>query len=144
MSQSQTALDAGTVYQRVTQLLNEFFAHLDRAEPVGHLLTEEAEFRGVTGRDAVVELLLSLSRKRDETGRTSRHFSSNISIDELGEGRYRVRSLVVVLSRNTQPVEAGELLAGDHDDVVEFDDEGTVRFVSRAMTPAFKLDLATA
>jgi hypothetical protein len=77
-----------------------------------------------------------------DTGRTSRHLSSNVTIDKLGGGQYRVRSLAIVLSLNTQPESAGELLAGDHDDIVAFDADGTCRFVKRSMSPVLKLGLS--
>jgi hypothetical protein len=77
---------------------------VDRAESVADLLTEDAEFRGTEGREAITELLLSLAQERNDTGRTSRHLSSNVTIDELGGvAGDRVRSLAIVLSLNTQP-----------------------------------------
>ncbi|HEX3779581.1 MAG TPA: hypothetical protein VHX38_07915 [Pseudonocardiaceae bacterium] len=142
MSQSPVTVDQLILRARVSQLLEEFFSRVDRAEPVADLLTEDSEFREAKGRTEVTELLLSLAKKRADTGRTSRHFSSNIAIDELADGRYRVRSLVVVLSLDTQPEARGELLAGDHDDIVEFDADGVCRFVKRTMVPAFRLGLA--
>ncbi|MDX6353796.1 MAG: hypothetical protein QOF98_699 [Streptomyces sp.] len=141
MSSTATDLDATTIRVRVTQLQDEFFGRVDRAESAADLLTEDAEFRGAHGREAVAELLLSLAKKRADTGRTSRHFSSNVTIEDLGEGRYRVRSLVVVLSLNTQPESAGELVAGDHDDIVVFDADGVCRFAKQGMAPALKLGL---
>jgi len=139
MSQIDTAPDTVTVRVRVTQLLDEFFSRLDRAESVADLLTANAEFRHGKGRDAVVELFLGLARKREEIGRTSRHSTSNITIEELGGGRYRVHSLVVVVSSDTQPEPQGDLLVADHEDIVEFDAEGACRFVKRVGKPVMKL-----
>jgi hypothetical protein len=139
IDQIETAPGTVTVRVRVTQLLDEFFARLDRAELVADLLTAHAEFRDAKGRDAVAELFLSLARKREDIGRTSRHFSSNVTIEELGDGRYRVRSLVVVLSLDTQPEPQGDLLAADHEDIVVFEDDGTCRFAKRIGSPVMKL-----
>jgi hypothetical protein len=44
-------------------------------------------------------------------------------------------SRTAVLSLNTQPESEGELLAGDHDDIVTFGADGTCRFVKRSMSP---------
>jgi len=139
MSQTETAPDMLTVRVRVTQLLDEFFTRLDRAESVADLLTADAEFRDAKGRDAVAELFLSLARKREEIGRTSRHLSTNVTIEELGGGRYRVRSLVVVVSLDTQPESQGDLLAADHEDIVVFDADGACRFAKRIGKPVMKL-----
>ncbi|MDT7564634.1 MAG: hypothetical protein QOG76_3258 [Pseudonocardiales bacterium] len=139
MTQSATAPDMLTVRVRVSQLLDEFFTRLDRAESVADLLTADAEFRDAKGRDAVAELFLSLARKREDLGRTSRHLSSNVTIEELGGGRYRVRSLVVVLSLDTQPEPRGDLLAADHEDIVVIDADGACRFAKRIGKPVLKL-----
>jgi hypothetical protein len=136
-----TTLDPVTVRVRITELLDEFFARLDRAEAVTDLLAADAEFRDAKGRDAVAEQFLSLARKREELGRTSRHFSSNVTIQELGDGRYRVRSLVVVLSLDTQPESQGDVLAADHEDIVVFDEDGACRFGKRVGKPVMKLGL---
>ena len=139
MSHIETARDTVTVRVRVTQLLDEFFTRLDRAESVADLLTADAEFRDAKGRDAAAELFLSLARKREEIGRTSRHLSSNVTIEVLGGGRYRVRSLVVVVSLDSQPEPQGDLLAADHDDIVVFEDDGACRFAKRVGSPVMKL-----
>ena len=139
MTQSATAPDMLTVRVRVSQLLDEFFTRLDRAESVADLLTADAEFRDAKGRDAVAELFLSLARMREDLGRTSRHLSSNVTIEELGGGRYRVRSLVVVLSLDTQPEPRGDLLAADHEDIVVIDADGACRFAKRIGKPVLKL-----
>jgi hypothetical protein len=136
-----TTLDPVTVRVRITELLDEFFARLDRAEAVTDLLAADAEFRDAKGRDAVAEQFLSLARKREELGRTSRHFSSNVTIQELGDGRYLVRSLVVVLSLDTQPESQGDVLAADHEDIVVFDEDGACRFGKRVGKPVMKLGL---
>jgi hypothetical protein len=139
MTQSTTAPDLLTVRVSVSRLLDEFFTRLDRAESVADLLTADAEFRDAKGRDAVAELFLSLARKREDVGRTSRHLSTNVTIEELGGGRYRVRSLVVVLSLDTQPEPQGDLLAADHEDIVVFDADGACRFGKRVGKPVLKL-----
>jgi SnoaL-like domain len=134
-------VDTLSVHVEITRLLDEFFSHVDRAEPVAELLTDDVEFRGATGRDAVTELLLSLAEKRRQTGRTSRHFTSNVTIDELGDGKYRVRSLALIISQITQPEETGELTAAEHDDVVALDEDGRFRYVKLTMAPVLKLGL---
>jgi len=141
MSDTKTSLDTLTVRGHVTELLDTFFARLDRAESVSDLLTDDAEFRDAKGRDPVAELFLSLARKREDAGRTSRHFSSNVTIEDLGGGRYRVRSLVLVLSLDTQPEAQGDVLAADHEDIVVFDEDGTCRFGKRLGKPVLKLGL---
>jgi hypothetical protein len=141
MSDTKTGLDTLTVRGRVTELLDTFFTRLDRAEAVNDLLTDDAEFRDAKGREAVAALFLALATKREDAGRTSRHFSSNVTIEDLGGGRYRVRSLVVVLSRDTRPEAQGDVLAADHEDIVVFDADGSCRFGKRIGTPVLKLGL---
>ena len=143
MSVNQTTgqVDPFLVRAHVTQLIDEFFSRIERAEPVGDLLTEDAEFRGAQGREAITELMLSLAARREATGRTTRHFASNVSVEALADRQYRVRSQVLVISRNSEPEPNGELTAGDHDDIVQVGADGTFRFRKRSMSPAFTLGL---
>ena len=141
MDQTIATTDSLIVRAHAAELIDEFFSRVDRAEPVRDLLTEDAEFRGVQGREAVTELLLSLAAKREATGRTTRHVASNLSVEALADGQYRVRSQVLVISQNTQPERDGELTAGDHDDIVQLGPDGVFRFRKRTMTPAFTLKL---
>jgi SnoaL-like protein len=135
------AVDEITARVGITQLLDEFFARLDRAESVAELLTADAQFRDTRGRAEVAELLLSLAKKRADTGRVSRHITSNVSIQSQGERLYRVRSQAFVLSLNTRPGRSGELAAIDHDDLVELGPDGVFRFARRSMTDAFRYGL---
>ena len=135
-----TTVDS-TTRVRVTELLDEFYGRVDRAEPVRELLTEEAEFRGQQGREAVTELLLSLARKRRDTGRTARHLISNVTVEDQGGGKLRVRSLILLMSIDTQPEAVGELVVGDHDDEVVVDADGTCRLGRLTMSPALKFGL---
>ena len=130
------------VRARVTELFDEFFGRVDRAESVADLLTEDSRFRGVQGRAEVTELLLGLAKKRAGNGRTSRHFSSNVRIDRLDDTRYRVRALVVILSLDTRPDAVGELVTDDHDDIVEIDADGVCRFAEQNTTRAFQLGVS--
>jgi SnoaL-like domain len=129
----------------ISELVDEFYSRIDRRESTADLLTEDATFktpnRDAEGRSGVAELLLNLADVRKEKGRESRHFGSNVSVSSLGDGRYRVRSLVIVFSRDSQPTAAGVLNIGDHDDIVVVDDAGKARFASRAMTPVLQLGL---
>ncbi|MFI9381949.1 hypothetical protein [Kutzneria sp. NPDC052558] len=126
---------------RVTELLDEFFGRVDRGEPVRDLLAEQAEFRGQQGREAVTELLLSLAQKRRDNGRVSRHIVSNVSIEDQGGGKLRVRFLILVMSVDTRPDAAGELVVVDHDDEVLVDADGTCRLGRQGVTPALTFAL---
>jgi SnoaL-like domain len=129
----------------ISELVDEFYSRIDRRESTADLLTDDATFktpnRDAEGRSGVAELLLNLADVRKEKGRESRHFGSNVSISSLGDGRYRVRSLVIVFSLDSQPTTAGVLNMGEHDDIVVIDDASKARFASRAMTPVLQLGL---
>ncbi len=143
-SETTTLPDELTARVLISDLVDEFYNRIDRRESTADLVTEDATFktsnRDAAGRSAVAELMLSLADLRKERGRESRHFGANVSVTSLGEGRYRVRSLVIVVSLDSQPVAGGVLNMGDHDDVVVIEG-GTARFASRAMTPALQLGL---
>lgn len=130
---------------RITELIDDFFGRVDRGESVADLVTEASVFktpqRYAEGRQAIADLLLSLAGMRREKGREARHFGSNISIDSLGEGSYRVRSLVIVIALDSGAAPKGVLNMGDHDDIVAFDGEGRCRFVRRTMSPVMQLEL---
>jgi len=139
MSPPPIISDPLTVRLRVTELLDEFYGRGDRGESIADLLVEEAEFvtpfRNARGREAVATLLSSLAQSRREAGGVSRHFGANVNIEDLGAGQFRVRSLMIFLSRESGSGSKGSMNVGDHDDIVAFDAGGTCRFVKRTMTP---------
>jgi len=130
---------------RVTELLDDFFGRVDRGESVADLLVEEAEFktpqRYAQGRQGVADLLISLAYQRREKRREARHFGGNVTIDSMGDGNYRVRSLVVVIALDATAQPKGVLNMGDHDDIVTFGADGRCRFVKRTMAPVLQLEL---
>src|SRR5882757_1917606 len=139
-------LDPATVHVRITELLDEFYSRDDHGESVAELLQEEAQFvtplRKAQGRDAVAALLQSLAQSRQEKGGVGRHFGANVNVEDLGSGRFRVRSLMIFLSLDSGPGAKGFMNVGDHDDIVAFDSRGACRFVKRTMTSAARFALS--
>jgi len=86
--------------------------------------------------------LLSLVQARQEQGGMARHFGANVNIEELGSGRYRVRSLMIFMSLDSPPGSKGFMNVGDHDDIVAFDTDGTCRFIKRTMQPVSQFVLS--
>ena len=130
---------------RVTELIDEFFGRVDRGESVADLMEEQSVFktpqRYAEGRQGIADLLVSLFHQRREKGREARHIGGNVGIVPLGDGRYRVRSLVIVIALDKGGPPKGVLNMGDHDDIVSFDAEGRCRFVQRTMNPVLQLEL---
>ena len=145
MSSTTPSLLSPEMRVRVTELLDDFFGRVDRGESVADLLVEEAEFktpqRYAQGRQGVADLLISLAQQRREKKREARHFGGNVTIDPMGDGNYRVRSLVVVIALDAAAQPKGVLNMGDHDDIVTFDADGRCRFVKRTMAPVLQLEL---
>jgi hypothetical protein len=139
MSSSPAVPNSLMVRVCITELLDEFYGRIDRGESVAPLLDEQAQFvtphRSAQGREAFAALMLSLAQSRRENGRVARHFSTNVSIEDLGAGQFRVRSLTLVTALDSGPEAKGSLNLGDHDDIVALDADGVCRFVKRTMTP---------
>jgi hypothetical protein len=146
MSELQAVPDPLMMRVRITKLLDEFYGRIDRAESIADLLDEQARFetprRNAQGRDAFATLMLSLAQSRRETGRVARHFSTNVNIENLGTGQFRVRSMTIVISLDSGPAAKGSMNLGDHDDIVALDAGGTCRFVVRKMTPVSEFELS--
>jgi hypothetical protein len=145
MNPDSHTLDPSTVRSRVLELLDEFHGRIDRGISIGDLLDEQAKFttpvRNAEGRDAFAALMLSLFEMRRQKGRTARHIGTNVTIEDLGSGQFRVRSLIVVLAADSGPGAQGFLNVGDHVDIVKMDVTGACRFVERTMTPALQFAL---
>lgn len=146
MSSQPFVPDPLTVRLRITALLDDFFGRVDRAESVADLLEEQAQFvtprRNAQGREAFAALLLSLAQMRREQGRVARHFSTNVTVQDLGTGQFRVRSLAIVVSLDSgSGAKKGSMNLGDHDDIVAFDAGGVCRFVKRTMKPVSEFAL---
>jgi len=139
-------LDPATVYARIRELLNEFYSRDDHGESVVDLLEEEAQFvtplRKAQGRDAVAALLQSLAQSREKKGGVGRHFGAKVNVENLGSGKFRVRSVMIFLSLDSGPGAQGFMNVGDHDDIVAFDSRGACRFVKRTMTSAARFTLS--
>ena len=146
MSSHPAVPDQLVVRLRVTEILEEFYARCDRGDSVADLLDENAQFvtphRNAQGRDAFAALLLSLAKNRREQGGAGRHFGTNINIEDLGSGQFRVRSLMLFIAMDGGPGTKGFMNLGDHDDIVAFDARGNCRFVKRAMTPVAQFALS--
>jgi len=143
---NKPTLLAPEIRGRVTELIDEFFGCVDRGESVADLMEEQSVFktpqRYAEGRQGIADLLVSLFHERRAKGREARHIGGNVGIVPLGDGRYRVRSLVIVIALDKGgAAPKGVLNMGDHDDVVSFDAEGRCRFVQRTMTPVLQLEL---
>ena len=145
MSAESVTPDPLMVRARVLELLDEFHGRIDRGVSIADLLVEQAKFttpvRKAEGREAFAALMLSLFEKRRQNGRTARHIGTNVNIENLGSGQFRVRSLIMVLAADSGPGAQGFLNAGDHVDIVEMDSRGTCRFVERTMTPVLQFAL---
>lgn len=145
MSPESVTPDPLMVRARVLELLDEFHGRIDRGVSIADLLVEQAKFttpvRKAEGREAFAALMLSLFEKRRQNGRTARHIGTNVNIEDLGSGQFRVRSLIMVLAADSGPGAQGFLNAGDHVDLVEMDSRGTCRFVERTMTPVLQFAL---
>ncbi|MDB5873224.1 MAG: hypothetical protein JWQ07_2666 [Ramlibacter sp.] len=142
---SNTSSPDPAVRVRITELIDDFFGRVDRGESVADLLEEQAVFhtpqRHAEGRQGVADLLVSLFHMRHEKKREARHFGSNVNIESLGGGQYRVRSLAIVIALDKGDAPKGVLNMGDHDDIVAFDGSGSCRFVKRTMMPVLQLEL---
>jgi hypothetical protein len=138
-------LDPVTVRSRILELLDEFHGRIDRGVSIADLLEERARFktpvRNAEGREAFAALMLSLFEKRRQNGRTARHIGTNVNIEDLGSGQFRVRSLIVVLAADSGPDAQGFLNVGDHNDLVTVDPSGACRFLERTMTPVLQFAL---
>lgn len=142
---AMSAADPMMVRSRILALLDEFHGRIDRGVSIADLLVEQARFktpvRNAEGREAFAALMLSLFEMRRQKGRTARHVGTNVNIEDLGSGRFKVRSLIMVLAADSGPDAQGFLNAGDHVDVVEMDSHGTCRFLERTMTPVLQFAL---
>ncbi len=131
---------------RITQLLDEFSSRVDRGVSVADLLEEQSRF--VTpvwlaeGRDKIADKLLSLAQSRNENRREARHISATVTAEDLGGGRFRVRSVMIVMMLDRETGANGVMNVGDHDDIVAIDASGACRFVERTMKPALKFALS--
>ena len=145
MSPVSVTPDPLVVRSRILELLDEFHGRIDRGVSIADLLVEQAKFktpvRNAEGREAFAALMLSLFEMRRQKGRTARHVGTNVNIEDLGSGRFRVRSLIMVLAADSGPEAQGFLNAGDHVDIVEIDLHGNCRFVERTMTPVLQFTL---
>jgi len=131
---------------RITQLLDEFSNRVDRGVSVADLLEEQSRFVtpawNAEGRDKIAEKLLSLAQSRNENGREARHISATVNAEDLGAGRFRVRSVMLVMMLDRETGANGVMNVGDHDDIVAIDSAGICRFVERTMKPALKFTLS--
>ena len=145
MSPDARTPDPSIVRSRILALLDEFHGRIDRGESIAELLVEQARFkthvRNAEGREAFAALMLSLFEMRRQKGRMARHIGTNVNVEDLGAGRYRVRSLILVLAADSGAGAQGFLNTGDHVDIVEMDSQGTCRFVERTMTPVLQFAL---
>lgn len=143
MSQSPAVSAELATRVRITQLLDEFSGRVDRAASVADLLEEQSRFVtpvwNAEGRDAIASKLLALAQDRKEKGREARHITATVNTEDLGAGRFRVRSLMLVLM---QADGSGGLTIGEHDDIVAITADGACRFVERSMKPALKFALS--
>ena len=143
MSNSPVVSDQLAARVRITQLLDEFSGRVDRGSSVADLLEERSRFVtpvwNAEGRDEIAKKLLALAEDRKEKGREARHITATVNTEEIGAGRFRVRSLMIVLM---QADANGGLTIGEHDDIVSIDAKGSCRFVERSMKPALKFALS--
>jgi hypothetical protein len=144
---TDVALSADLVARaRITQLLDEFSGRVDRGESVADLMEENSRF--VThmwqaeGRDKVTEKLLSLADDRKEKGREARHVTATVTIENLGSGKFRVRSLMIVMMLDTKVCTGSTMNIGAHNDIVSISDGGICRFVERTVAPAMKFSMS--
>jgi hypothetical protein len=145
MSPNPVTPDPVIVRSRILELLDEFHGRIDRGVSIADLLVSEAKFktpvRNAEGREAFAALMLALFEKRRQNGRTARHIGTNVNIEDIGSGRFRVRSFIIVLAADSGADAQGFLNTGDHVDIVEMDPGGTCRFVERTMTPVLQFAL---
>jgi hypothetical protein len=145
MSPDSHTLDPQTARSRILELLDEFHGRIDRGASIADLLEDQAKFttpvRNAEGREAFAALMLSLFEKRRQNGRTARHIGTNVNVEDLGSGQFRVRSLILVLAADSGPGAQGFLNVGDHVDIVKMDAGGACRFVERTMTPVLQFSL---
>ena len=146
MSTTLAIPDQLTARVRITQLLDEFSSRVDRGVSVADLLEEDSCFVApvwtAQGREGIAEKLLSLAQLRKERGHEVRHISATVNAEDLGAGRFRVRSVMLVMMLDRAAGASGTMNVGDHDDIVAFGTDGTCRFVERTMKPALKFALS--
>lgn len=140
-----TAIDQLAARVRITQLLDQFSSRVDRGVSVADLLEEQSRFVApvwtAEGRDEIAAKLLSLAKSRNEKGLEARHISATVTAEDLGSGRFRVRSVMLVLMLERETGANGVMNVGNHDDIVAIDADGVCRFVERTMKPALKFSL---
>jgi hypothetical protein len=132
---------------RITQLLDEFSSRVDRGVSVADLMEEQSRFVtpvwNAQGRENIAEKLLSLAQSRKEKGLEARHISTAVNAEDLGSGRFRVRSVMIVMMVERETGANGVMNVVDHDDVVAIGADGICCFLERTMKPALKFALST-
>ena len=65
-----------------------------------------------------------------------------MTIQDIGSGKFRVRSLMIVLMLDTNVKTDSSMNVGAHDDVVSIGEDGVCRFVERTVKPAMKFSMS--
>ncbi|MBN8992123.1 MAG: nuclear transport factor 2 family protein [Rhizobiales bacterium] len=123
----------------IEQLLAEWAWLIDhgRADEAARFYTDDAEqnIAGVTTRgiDAIRD---GLRRRRDMTGRTSRHVVSNLHLLEVTQSSISVRWILTLYRSDDSSRPPTPALIGDVNDTMQHD-AGTWKIRSRQILPIF-------
>lgn len=129
-------------------LLTEFAFRADhgQAATVHELFIEDGSIRGpglsMQGRS---DIAAQFAERGRDTARVSRHLWSNPRFEKLGKGAYRVTSAVqTFIHRRAEgeslPAAGCTLVVGDSIDVIESCSDGRLRFRSRELVVAFRVE----
>ncbi|QUT06820.1 nuclear transport factor 2 family protein [Sphingobium phenoxybenzoativorans] len=132
-------------YRQIEELLYRSFWLIDhgRAEKCAELFTKDGALTFGPGAPSPgtisgADIAISMSRRQAQSAVTSRHVLSNILIEDDGDGKATMRSLLTLFRTESNDMRSEVKSVADIEDIVAYNGTGW-KIEHRTITPIFSL-----